>query len=287
MECPEKSKDCLFHENVLKEICRLCAGRIKKQKQKTKDIPRSVASCATLVEVLYDIVAYSDQPHIHPSKVCMKCYSKLHRLKKNPSSPEATAAKKSVASINCQWSDHDYSKSLQNCFACRSFLETSKAGRPSQTQSPQGSMQSQAKKSPPQTKKSPTHTLQSIHSTHFCVRTPNTVFWWPKSPLSSSTNTQQDLTPPSKNNWSENATHAQTVKDGNQTPPSNKENVSHVTPPGRDKPTVDDILNSPDTEPPTPLHRRLFSKLLKKHQNASSSKVTFEADSGGPMVRLF
>ncbi len=276
MAATEKSSDCLFHENVLKEVCRLCACRVRKQRQ--KDTSRLVTLYAPLIEVAYDIVAYSDNPNIHPSRVCIKCYSKLHRVKKNPDSQEAIKAKESAKSVNSQWTDHNYAKSLQSCFACKSYLQFVKGGRP--TNSPISS--------PSQTQENKSPTSSCLYSTHFRVPYPGekSLIFWPRSPLARySSNTQQNVTPPTKKSESESAAQAQTVN-VKQTPPCNKENDSPKSPvtPTRGESTVEDILNSSDKEPPTPLQRKLFSKLLKKHQNNSSSKL-IEVDPEGSKVR--
>ena len=108
------------HQNVLKNLCRLCCCKAKKWREtgsnKNKR-DRTVLQSSSKIKTVFGIDVGQDIPDVHPKLICTSCF---HVLQKDTSSERYNSIKNHVEKINHLWIDCEFRDSTQlaDCNLC-------------------------------------------------------------------------------------------------------------------------------------------------------------------------
>ncbi len=121
--------DLKTHQEILKELCRLCSCRlfIKEKKHKAKSV-RFVEKYNSLINQTFGIDVSKDDPKRHPEKFYQACLSSMYNAKRNPNSDAFIQRWENICHIDTSWNLFD--ESDLSCFACLKYNKQSVGGRP-------------------------------------------------------------------------------------------------------------------------------------------------------------
>ena len=125
-----------FHNNCVINLCRIRSKREKLSSEKRS----SIHLCEKFKDeilVVFGVNISSDEGGKHPIQLCTRCHRRIINRRRNqggkPQSEFVSSAEKSeFALIDNKWSAWSGISSYESCFACKTFCDQRKGGRPKQ-----------------------------------------------------------------------------------------------------------------------------------------------------------
>ena len=120
------------HLQRVNSLCRLCGARTKRRMKDKNIAMKSCAQYASAIYVFHNVNVLEDQEGKHSTTMCVKCYTRLMRLKRSsqPSTGTEDNASKHSQKSEHIWCEFDPSVFLDQCVVCSHFELQSKGGRP-------------------------------------------------------------------------------------------------------------------------------------------------------------
>ena len=122
-----------LHLKSLASLCRICGERGQKERQQLQRKAKHCKDFRLNLKHVFGIDIDSDHELTHPKLLCETCYNKSWRLQNLPPAIREEKIQEEtriVMALNCKWKTYQSSSSVENCFACQSYLKRSKGGRP-------------------------------------------------------------------------------------------------------------------------------------------------------------
>ena len=104
------------HQNILKELCRICGQRAISKKERKNRTAKRVHNYTIEVKTFYGLCTESDIPNLHPDKLCSICYRRLINSKVDGRSENRTNSiyQEDALKTNTLWKCHTQNE----CHVC-------------------------------------------------------------------------------------------------------------------------------------------------------------------------
>ena len=125
-----------FHNNCVINLGRICSKREKLSSEKRSPIYLCEMFKDEIL-VVFGLNISTDEGGKHPIQMCTRCYRRIITSRRNqggkPQSEFVPLAEKpEFAQIGNKWSAWSGISSYESCFACKTFCDQRKGGRPKQ-----------------------------------------------------------------------------------------------------------------------------------------------------------